>query len=67
MNLIFGKTALALYLVFLLPMVMALVLFVVKRDKPERFLVHWARYHLSCVTRTMSAPRFGVMPAPVPL
>jgi hypothetical protein len=47
MNLIFGRTALALYLVFILPIVMALVLFVVKRDKPERFLIHWARYYLS--------------------
>jgi Ca2+/Na+ antiporter len=47
MNLIFGRTALSLYLVFILPMVMALVLFIVKRDKPEKFLIHWARYNLS--------------------
>ncbi len=47
MNLIFGNTRLALYLVFLLPAVMAAVLFIVKRNKPDQFLVHFLRYHLN--------------------
>ncbi|MBS1983269.1 MAG: hypothetical protein JST16_03780 [Bdellovibrionales bacterium] len=47
MNLIFGKTGLALYLVFLLPMLMAGVLFIAKRNKPDRYLIHLIRYQLS--------------------
>lgn len=46
MNLIFGKTGLAIYLVFLLPSLMAVVLFFAKRNKPDRFLPHLLRYHL---------------------
>ena len=47
MNLLFGRTRLALYLVFLLPAFMAAVLFLVKRNKPDQYLVHWFRYVLS--------------------
>lgn len=47
MNLVFGRTRIALYLVFLLPALMALVLFFVKRNKPEQFLVHFMRYHMN--------------------
>lgn len=47
MNLVFGRTSLALYLVFLLPGLMAAGLFLVKRNKPDQFLVHWFRYVLS--------------------
>ena len=46
MNLCFGKTKLALYLVFICPSVAALVLILGKRGKPDRFLVHWLRYYL---------------------
>ena len=45
MNLLFGGTRLALYLVFVLPSLMALVLVVGKKDKPNGFLVHWLRYY----------------------
>lgn len=44
MNLVFGRTFLALYLVFLLPSVMAAVLFFAKRNQPERYLIHLLRY-----------------------
>jgi len=44
MNLIFGRTSFALYLVFLLPSAMALVLFFAKRNKPEQYLVHLLRF-----------------------
>lgn len=47
MNLIFGRTALAIYLVFLLPAALALILFFTKRNKPDRYLIHWFRYYLS--------------------
>ena len=47
MNLIFGRTRLALYLVFLLPGLMAVGLFFAKRNKPERYLIHLLRYTLS--------------------
>lgn len=47
MNLIFGRTRLALYLVFLLPGFMAVGLFFAKRNKPERYLIHLLRYTLS--------------------
>ncbi len=47
MNLIFGNTFLSLYLVFLLPVAMAVILFFVKRDQPDRFLVHLLRYYTS--------------------
>ena len=47
MNLIFGQTALALYVVFLLPSLMAVVLFFAKRNKPDRYLLHLIRYYMS--------------------
>jgi hypothetical protein len=47
MNLVFGRTKFALYLVFLLPMVMAVVLYFVKRNKPDQYLIHFFRYFLS--------------------
>lgn len=47
MNLLFGKTSAAIYLVFLLPLFMAGVLFLAKRNKPDRYLIHLIRYHLS--------------------
>lgn len=47
MNLLFGKTAFAIYLVFLLPMTMAGVLFFAKRNKPDQYLIHLIRFYLS--------------------
>lgn len=47
MNLIFGQTFLAPYLVFFVPLLMAGILFVVKRNKPDRYLIHLFRYLLS--------------------
>jgi hypothetical protein len=47
MNLLFGKTDLAIYIVFLLPMTMAGVLFFAKRNKPDQYLVHLFRFYLS--------------------
>ncbi|MBK24508.1 MAG: hypothetical protein CME70_10990 [Halobacteriovorax sp.] len=45
MNLILGQTAIGFYLVFVVPAIMAAVLFIVKRDKPDSFLVHAIRYY----------------------
>lgn len=47
MNLIFGTTSLALYLVFILPSVMAVTLYIVKRNKPENYLVHLIKYKMT--------------------
>lgn len=47
MNLIFGRTTLALYLVFLLPLFMALVLFITKRNKPDLYLIHLLKFYIS--------------------
>ncbi|MGE3263350.1 MAG: hypothetical protein AB7K68_16335 [Bacteriovoracia bacterium] len=47
MNLFFGRTSLALPLVFALPAVMLVTLYIGKRDKPDGFLVHLARFYLT--------------------
>ena len=47
MNLLFGKSGMGFYATFVLPGLTALVLFFVKRGKPEGFLVHFIRYHLT--------------------
>lgn len=47
MNLIFGSTFLALYLVFILPLIMAATLYLVKRNKPPHFLIHFFKYKLT--------------------
>lgn len=47
MNLFFGRTSLALPLVLVLPSVMLLVLYIGKRDKPDSFLIHLARFYLT--------------------
>ena len=46
MNLIFGQTSLAPYFVFLLPSLMAFILYVGGRNKPDDYLVHLLRYYL---------------------
>ena len=45
MNLLFGGTRLAFYMVFVLPAFMVLGLWIGKRGKPDGFLLHWLRYY----------------------
>lgn len=47
MNLFFGRTSLALPLVIVLPSVMLLGLYIGKRDKPDGFMIHLARFYLT--------------------
>lgn len=47
MNLFFGRTSLALPLVLILPSVMLLALYFGKRDKPNGFMIHLARFYLT--------------------
>ena len=44
MNVLFGQTALALYLVFLLPLVLAFGLILSKRGKPDKYLLHLLKF-----------------------
>jgi hypothetical protein len=46
MNLIFGQSALGTIMVFFIPAIMATVLFFVKRNKPENYLVHIIKFHI---------------------
>lgn len=46
MNLIFGQTPLGSIMVFVVPIVMAAILFFVKRNKPENYLVHIIKFHI---------------------
>lgn len=43
-NLIWGRSSLAPLFVLVLPMIGAIVLYTVKRNRPEGFLIHWLRY-----------------------
>ncbi|MCI5072687.1 hypothetical protein MRY82_07095 [bacterium] len=43
-NLIFGQTPLNLIMVFIVPAVLALLLILGKRNKPDDFLKHYLRY-----------------------
>lgn len=47
MNLFFGRTILALPLVIVTPLAVAALLYFGKKNKPENYLIHLARYHLS--------------------
>jgi len=47
MDLFFGRTAMALPLMIVLPLIMLVVLYVGKRDKPPGYLIHLARYYLT--------------------
>jgi len=46
LNLIFGRTAFKLYLVFLPTLLAAVSLVLSKRGKPQGFLLHFLRFHL---------------------
>ncbi|MGE4107370.1 MAG: hypothetical protein AB7F66_09165 [Bacteriovoracia bacterium] len=47
MNLLFGRTSFAFIFVIVLPGILGLTLYFVKRNKPEGFLSDYVRYHLS--------------------
>ena len=47
MNLFFGRTFLAVPMVFVVPSLLALIFYFGKRDKPEDFLIHFIRYYLT--------------------
>ena len=47
MDLFFGQTRLALPLAIVLPVLMLLVLYIGKRDKPDSFLIHLVRFYLT--------------------
>lgn len=47
MNLIFGRTSFGLLAVVILPSIMLLVLYFGKRDKPDGYLIHLLKFHLS--------------------
>jgi len=44
MNLVFGKTNLSFWMVFVLPSTTGLILYFGKRNKPENYLKHLIRY-----------------------
>lgn len=44
MNLFFGKTTFAPILVFILPALALVVLYIGKKNKPDDYLIHLARY-----------------------
>ncbi|PIP89074.1 MAG: hypothetical protein COW01_15935 [Bdellovibrionales bacterium CG12_big_fil_rev_8_21_14_0_65_38_15] len=46
MNLIFGQTTLGFYLVFVVPLLMAFVLFITKRNKADGYLIHLIRFYV---------------------
>ena len=47
MNVIFGQTFLASWLVFALPFLLGIVLWVGKRGKPDNYLTHLLKFHTS--------------------
>ena len=47
MNLIFGRTGFAFLFVIVIPGLLGLVLYFVKRNKPDGYLADYFRYHLS--------------------
>ena len=47
LNLIFGHTSAGVYMTFIPPLVLAAVLYVGKRGRPDKFLMHWIRYFIT--------------------
>ncbi|MDB5036785.1 MAG: hypothetical protein JWQ35_313 [Bacteriovoracaceae bacterium] len=47
MNLIFGRTGFAFVFVILIPAILGSTLYLIKRNKPDGFLIDYFRYHLS--------------------
>lgn len=53
LNFVFGGTGMKLYFVYLPTLLLAATLIIVKRGKPEKFLIHFLKYqfqtkHLRC-------------------
>ena len=46
LNLVFGGTALKVYLVYLPTLILGVTLVLTKRGQPEGFLLHFLKYHL---------------------
>lgn len=46
MNLVFGRTSLSFLMVFVLPGILAFVIYYGKKGKPDNYLVHSVRYYL---------------------
>ena len=46
LNFIFGRTEMKLLLVWMPTLLLATVLRIGKRGKPDNFLLHWSRFHL---------------------
>lgn len=46
MNLIFGSSAIGIFMVFVVPAIFAMALFLTKRNRPEQYLLHLLRFHL---------------------
>ena len=46
MNLIFGQTPIGSVMVFGVPILMSLILYFVKRNKPDGYLIHYIKFHL---------------------
>lgn len=44
MNLIFGNSRIGFYMVFVLPSILAIILYLGKRGKPEGYLFHLLKY-----------------------
>ena len=44
-NLIFGHTRFGVYMTFIPSLSMAVALYVGKRGRPDKFLLHWIRYY----------------------
>lgn len=47
MNLFFGRTSLSFVFVIVLPAFLLSILYFGKRGKPDDYLIHWLRFHLT--------------------
>lgn len=47
LNLLFGHTTIGLAVAMGLPLTFAIILFYVKRDKPDKYLIHLIKFYLS--------------------
>jgi len=46
MNLIFGQSAMGTIMVFVVPLCIAAILYFIKRNKPDNYLIHFIKYHI---------------------
>jgi hypothetical protein len=47
LNLFFGQTAFAFLFVVVVPLILLVALYFAKRGKPDDFLIHFVRFHLT--------------------